>query len=154
MRKKTLIVSLGLLVTIVLILGCIQQKPKTKSNYEIAINTNNASLCEKIGDQPLIDICYYTIAINTNDIYLCEKVEDPERRNNRCYYKFLLKSVDEEGSINDPSVCEKIENSYFTGGFRGKDQCYYIVARKNKDPSLCSNIEHNSTRYWCRQLAR
>jgi hypothetical protein len=64
--------------------------------------SNNANLCDKVGDNFIRDKCFSNVAISLERPALCENI--PESRRDSCYVNFAV-----EG---DYSVCEKLLNPY------------------------------------------
>jgi len=82
------------------------------------------------------DDCCYRVAMETKNSSLCEMIQDIRIRN-KCYVKFALET-------QNVSLCEKVFNgSYWYEGDRA--HCYYDVAIKLNDSSICENI---SDEYW------
>ncbi len=130
--------------------GCekLKETHKDACYTQVALNTNNAELCEKIQNRAITDIgkgefsnydeCYSKIAEKRNDPLLCEKVLGNNRKN-FCYTKIAT-------TINDETICKSISGEYSTSYL---SQCYILIAGAKKDSSICNNILEQATKEQC-----
>ncbi|MEI6288365.1 MAG: hypothetical protein WCP18_02135 [bacterium] len=81
--------------------------------FKLALNNNNASVCESMGSGDLKLDCYKNLAFKNNDSSIC-------------------------GKLVELSVGEGAE--YWIGGAKIVNDCYEEMAIKNNDPSLCDKM--------------
>jgi len=99
----------------------------------IAKETKNLNLCEKITFQNIKSLCYTDIAVVTKDPSICERYEVDKTL---CY-----RQVAE--ATNDPELCEKVKTQPF------RDFCFENIAEEIKSLKLCEKIEDQSTKERC-----
>jgi len=80
------------------------------------------------------DNCYRNFAIERDDIRLCEKVRDQFWRD-WCYHELSVK--------NGINYCSRIENQ------KKREQCYILIAPKDKNLSSCDQIMDPQKRRLC-----
>ncbi|GAH28147.1 unnamed protein product [marine sediment metagenome] len=91
-----------------------------------AITTDDSSLCEELTDSSDKDKCYSRVAIRIYDVNLCEKITDTSTADS-CYFIVAYRT-------NESNLCEKITK---ISGISSRDTCYNIIAQKTKDSSPC-----------------
>ncbi|MCK4429607.1 MAG: hypothetical protein KAU95_04475 [Candidatus Aenigmarchaeota archaeon] len=111
---------------------------KAKCYGTIAIRTNNITLCGEIeegfkgyGNKIY---CEEKILINSGDPASCEKLVDEWMRN-KCYYKIAIDKL-------NSTFCEKAGSSDKSNSY--ESSCYYDLAMKLNDPSICAMLEEKS----------
>jgi hypothetical protein len=155
---------LFLIVGLVFISGCIQQKSDqgttTHTTTAAGITTttrphgNFSGLpplppllnmtvlldrCEKTNES-FRDMCYMSAAGITKNSSICEKMINETNRD-RCYMNIV-------GAGGDTSICESIINGTF------RDRCYTSAARLTKDSSICEKIQNSQDKQMCTQLTK
>jgi len=89
---------------------------KESCYYDIAVESNDQSICELITLDSKRDDCYFQIFLDLNDVEICDKIigrpgNDINAKCKAIYYE-------------DPSYCEE-------------DTCFYGLALNLKDSSIC-----------------
>lgn len=102
----------------------------------VAVATENSSLCEKIYFSKFYkDKCYWDIAKKKSDYLLCEKVSAEWR--NSCYRDVAVQT-------NNVLLCDKI-----TEKDTRENACYFYIALNTKDKILCDRITDERRRNSC-----
>ena len=86
------------------------------------------SLSCSINDQLQRNVCLQELAKSRKDISICNEIYGTEAQS-ECY-----SDVSDLVAIS-VSLCDGLKNGW------GKDQCYYTVATKNRDVSVCGRIQ-------------
>jgi hypothetical protein len=136
------------------------QSSRGSCYHRVAIARHDPALCEKTGFiQSYIEECYRDIAKETQDLNLCEKITIQNIKN-LCYSdiavikkdasiceqygidkSFCYRQVAE--AINDPAVCEKEKTQPF------RDFCFEEIAEDLKSLEICDRIENQSIKEIC-----
>jgi len=108
-----------------------------------AVNVKkDETLCEKVSDPDIKARCYSWMATGLEKEALCEKVPI-EKNDIICTSTLQVNCRDEcflyiASHTGKASLCERMSDGL------AKDNCYWQVAVKNSDPSLCSKINLKS----------
>lgn len=100
---------------------------KVQCYRDMAKERLDSSMCDKIDD----DWCYLEVSIATNDSESCEPIKDNDRRN-YCLTKTLK-----------TNFCDDIEGSLY------KSDCYFFLAKKTNNPSLCDMLKWEQDQVAC-----
>jgi hypothetical protein len=127
--------------------------------FGVAIATDNQPLCSKIPDEYWSTWCYGEYAAAKKDLSLC-----PANSKLNCYGTVA-------GHLNDSSICDGMpdqnwaddcyskmatvqNNTFYCGKISNyypgsRDECYYGLARKLNDPSICYKLSDSSFKDQC-----
>lgn len=104
------------------------------------VGDKNEKVCRNIPSKQERGICYRKVAEDKENSTLCAKIEYTEQRN-YCY-KNLAKMK------RDGSLCQNVERGF------DRDQCYFGVACQTGNATLCEKIERNYKKKDCRRQAK
>ncbi len=141
------IIFVLLLISIILIGGCIYSSSETATSWDMAREKQDYTLCDKLNNQKYVDGCYWDIAIEKQEVAICEKIgyqsywlnqatsHNSSYREN-CFRDLAIKT-------KNSSLCEKINDRYYRG------MCYASVAVEIQDSTLCTKIYYQNDASWC-----
>ena len=108
---------------------------------QVAKNSGNISLCERIGASDLSrGGCYEAFVQTKADISICRGLTEPNSRS-ACYMYYVI-NVEPNASICEQNV-QQGHNNY-------KDHCYYAAATAQKDVALCDRITFDYDKTNCK----
>ncbi|MBN2126772.1 MAG: hypothetical protein JW703_00090 [Candidatus Diapherotrites archaeon] len=120
---------------------------KSECFKEIAVKSNNSSLCSNIISSrfDLIDSCYYEIAVETKNPDLCEFVSAGQKYLD-CFYLIAFNS-------NEPNICNYPEKTHINNSnYLVKDLCFKKYAIGKSDIDFCQRITPSELRKACIDL--
>lgn len=106
---------------------------------EVAVETKNESLCEKI---PSVGTnwkgaCYSKISKSKNDVSICEKIEN-EVEKNICYFDVAIET-------NNSELCKRVGYKQLPDA----DQCFYKIAINTLNQELCDQLQDYENKMDC-----
>lgn len=117
---------------------------KYECYFQLAIENNATELCESLptiyyssnyGDNyNYKSNCYQKIARILKEEVICNNIEDKDIKD-ECYYLFIRC-----GYSNNTGFCEEITKIGPSPQYTLKDNCYYLLAVRLNEASLCGNI--------------
>lgn len=114
---------------------------KDNCYFKIAVKKNNEELCGKINDYVYTQQrCYYDIAKNKPDASLCDKIPTEQTVRER-----LIEECLKDGGAE--VTCSQISGNSI------KRQCYYDLAEKQKDKSICEKLTDKYEKEYCQNVA-
>ena len=118
--------------------------PRDKCYKDVAVEAGNSDICKKAicgWDY----YCYYDVAKKLNDINICKKVILSEiwrtwpSENYNCFAELAI-------SVNDIKTCKELIDK------NNRDFCYWGIAEKFKDKSICDNIKEQEIKEECYRI--
>jgi len=102
------------------------------------LHNKNFSICEKIKDSSIKNICYGSVAESEKNFSICEKMINCSKFEREiCYYG--VASAKKDISICDHKIVDK----------NLKDRCYLSIAISENDSSICDKINDESEKSKC-----
>jgi hypothetical protein len=94
----------------------------------VARKLNKPVFCEDIVDDNRKDNCFRGVAVDYRDAYLCSRIASQKTRDG-CFKEIGV-------ATSDATMCESVEEDA-----DARDNCFYSVAVYTKEPIHCSSIE-------------
>lgn len=114
---------------------CEQAESQGECLTDLAIDSRDVSLCDKLEDEGSKDDCYNLSNSLIGDIVACEKVQNETIREG-CYLRLAIRK-------KDLSFCEKINYQF------ALNECYLKTAAFKKDTSICDRLPIQTDRDFC-----